>query len=798
MKKQILSLILAGASIGAYAATAGNIKVFINPGHGGHDSDDRNVVIEPYAAGDPNGYWESNSNLEKGLALRDQLEAKGYQVKMSRVTNTTADDLGLSTISALANNYGADIFFSIHSNATGTAARRNFPLMLFRGYDNQPVKPQDKVVATILNTHLLENQVTYWTSTSLNVRGDWSFYDWGTSGLGVLRNLTVIGMLSEGSFHDYIPEAYRLMNKEFCWLEAYHFRRAIDEYFSVAGESKGHIFGRLNDIRIPRSGNYLMYGDDTFATVQGATVELYNASGSLVKTYKTESINTNGVYAFTNLEPGTYTVKTKVDTHFDEEATVEVKADLVTYANFKLSKVRNTPPEVLSYSPVWNEGDEPVLCNTPVVFNFNWDMDVELTPKAFKIEPAVQGTFTWEDLNYRMVFTPNEPYNTNTLYTVTLSTEAAHGGGTKMQQAVTFKFKTTDRNFMSILAQAPSEDALVHYQNAAIELRFDKKPNTTNILKQVSCVDETGAEVKFNNRGLVSNKANVPYGFFRLPFSSDLVPGRKYTVNISGDLADKDGITIQKPLSITFTAYDAGAEKQGSIAYEFDNAKEYVFDEEKSNDVESQSVVADSKTHLFGSASVSFTYSFENTKEGEAMWSYTGSDTEKVTRIERLGVHVNGDLSGNPLYLLFSSEISERYVHVADMDFLGWRYIEVPLTELEGDGLYTFKGVKVVQAEGDQTRVGTFELDRIYRFGESGIENVELASLTVGPIPASEYLIASAGFIIESISLYDLDGRLVAATSGNALYVGDIQAGNYLAVVGSANGPCVRKVIIAH
>ena len=229
MKKQLTLMALACAGIIGATAANNPLRIYINPGHGGHESNDRNVVIEPYEQGDPNGYWESNSNLEKGLALRDMLQAKGYDVVMSRVTNTSDDDLGLSTIVNLANKSQADLFFSIHSNATGTSARRNFPLMLYRGYDNEPQNPEAKVVAGILNKHLLENQVTWWTSTTPNIRGDWSFYpSWGLSGLGVLRGLTITGMLSEGSFHDYIPEAYRLMNKEFCWLEAYHFRRAID------------------------------------------------------------------------------------------------------------------------------------------------------------------------------------------------------------------------------------------------------------------------------------------------------------------------------------------------------------------------------------------------------------------------------------------------------------------------------------------------------------------------------------------------------------------------------------------
>lgn len=797
MKKTILSLLAASAVL---SMTAGNgIKVYINPGHGGHDADDRNVVIYPYAQGDPEGYWESNSNLEKGLALRDMLQAKGYTVGISRVTNTTADDLGLSTISRLANDFGADLFFSIHSNATGTAARRNFPLMLFRGYDVQPVKPNDKVIATILNQHLLENEVTYWTSTATNVRGDWDFYkSWGTQGLGVLRNLTVIGMLSEGSFHDYIPEAYRLMNKDFCWLEAYHFRRAVDEYFKQSGESKGHIFGRLNDGRLPREGSYLMYGDDLFATVQGATVELYDASNKLVKTYTTESKHYNGVYGFRDLAPGTYTIRTKVNTHYDSEKTVEVKADLVTYANFQLAKVRDTAPEIKVYSPVWKEGDAALLCNTPITIEFNWDMDIEATAKAFSIEPAVDGKITWEDLNYRMVFTPTQPYATNTLYTVRLAKSAAHGGGMTMAKDFSFTFRTTDRNFMEITGQSPAEGDMVHFHGAAIEMRFDKNPNTTNILNQVKCIDSKGTEVTFDKRGMKQSKSTDAYGYFRIPFLKDLTPGETYTVLVSGELGDKDGITLKDGLRVSFTACDAGADKDGAVIEEMGNASDFVFDADQSIAIKSNKVANDTKTNLFGSAAVAFTYAFSDLEGGEALWNYTAEQPAAVDRTQTLGVHIYGDLSSNPVYLMFSAESGAAYVKVTDMTFLGWRYIEVPLSGLESDGQYLFKGVKVVQNGGGQSTAGTFELDRIFTSAGAGVDAVAIPALTLGPVPADEFLVANADCVITSLSLVDTAGRTVAQTTGNALYVGNIPAGSYIAIVTTEEARVARKVVVKH
>lgn len=795
MKKQISLALMACA--GLLSASADNgLKVYINPGHGGHDADDRNVVIEPYQQGDPEGYWESNSNLVKGLALRDILLEKGYKVEMSRITNTSDDDLGLTTIGNLANASQADVFFSIHSNATGTTSRRNFPLMLFRGYDNEPQIEGSKELSTILNKHLLENEITYWTSSALNVRGDWSFYSsWGTQGLGVLRKLTITGMLSEGSFHDYIPETYRLMNDDFCWLEAYHFRRAIDEYLKQPGEEVGHIFGRLNDSRSPRPGSYKMFGDDNLATIQGATVELYNSDNQLVDTYTTETKHTNGVYCFKNLTPGTYTIKTISETHYAHEAVVEVKADLVSYANFKLNKIRSTAPEVTSYSPVWKDGDEGILCNTPITFQFNWDMDTEITSKAFSIEPAIEGTITWEDVNYRMVFTPTKTYNTNTLYTVTLNTSAAHAGGMTLEEPFTFTFKTTDRNFMEIIGQSPREGESVHYQNAEVEFRFDLRPNFNKIPQQISCTDEDGNEIKFNTRNIKTSKATLPYGYFRIPFSKDLEVGKKYTVHLDGDLADNDGITIKNPVDVSFYACNVGEEKVGTVVDEFDDQTSFAYNEEQSQAVKSQKLAINSKTALFNSA-VDFTYTFEGNEDGEILWNNNAENNVDLLPSDIITVHINGDLSENGLYFLFSSDSFEKLIHITDLNFIGWRSFDVPLLELEGSDAYHFKGVKIVQNAALQSSTGTIGIDKIVIKGSNAIDDVVVPGLTINT--SSEYIVANADCVIESIELIGADGRVVAARKGNALYIGDISAGHYIAIVTTNNGRTAKRIVINH
>jgi len=109
------------------------VKICINPGHGGYDSDDRNVPIAPYTSGNQNGFWESQSNLDKGLQLRTMLQNAGASVIITRTTNTTADDLGLSQIVAMANQNNSDFMLSIHSNAGSGVA--NHVLQIHYGSD---------------------------------------------------------------------------------------------------------------------------------------------------------------------------------------------------------------------------------------------------------------------------------------------------------------------------------------------------------------------------------------------------------------------------------------------------------------------------------------------------------------------------------------------------------------------------------------------------------------------------------------------------------------------------------------
>ena len=265
----LISLLLLNTAI---AQNLTGVKICINPGHGGYDADDRNVVIAPFTSGDPNGFWESVSNLDKGLALRDMLEAAGATVIMTRVLNRTQDDLPLSQIVAMANQASVDFMLSIHSNAGSGVA--NNVLMLHVGVDandatvyntfnpgnpvHKKLSDDSRDISTEIAVNMYANKITTWSS-GISIRGDKTFartaMGW-SDGYGVLRGLYVPGVISEVGMHDYIPETYRLMNMEYKWLEAWNFYKSFLNYYNGGQIQTGNIAGNVRDSRIELVSTY--------------------------------------------------------------------------------------------------------------------------------------------------------------------------------------------------------------------------------------------------------------------------------------------------------------------------------------------------------------------------------------------------------------------------------------------------------------------------------------------------------------------------------------------------------------
>ncbi|NOG45501.1 MAG: T9SS type A sorting domain-containing protein [Calditrichaeota bacterium] len=430
-------------------------KIMVNPGHGGHDSDDRFIPAT--------GFWESEGNLTKGLYLRDLLEARGAEVIMSRTQNRTEDDLPLSQISGIANSNNVDYFQSIHSNGfQGTANRTS--VFWEQKENGQPDFPDAKRASEILADKIFE--VNFTTSTATH--GDLQYLGFN---LGVLRSLNMPGCLTEGSFHDYIPESYRLLNLDYRKHEAVAILRGMLEYFDLPALEHGAIAGITKDKS--KTVSYNFSGgktNDKYKPINNIFASLYQDE-TFLKSYKGD-FNNNGYFVFDSLAPGSYTVIVDDGSYAADTLLINVTANKTSFKEVFL--ISDSEKEPLVYSTTPENSDSGLNTYSALYITFSRPMNTDSTEEAFSILPIVkgvaeevEGTFSWQESNQVLVFSPSAAFNPQTDYQVTVSTKAQSSSNINMIEPYQFSFSTADQhNYPKVTKTLPVQgDSITIFEN---------------------------------------------------------------------------------------------------------------------------------------------------------------------------------------------------------------------------------------------------------------------------------------------------------------------------------------------
>ena len=748
-------------------AKPSDFRIYINPGHGGYTGDDRNMAIYPFASGDTLGFWESSSNLHKGLKLDTMLRTLGFQTKLSRVLNRQIDDRALSAIVAEANAWESDFMLSIHSNAGNPS---NYILQLYAGIDLDdaqktyptptPCSDESRAITTLLGNILYENEVTCWSREPV-ISGDKTFarkiMGW-SNGYGVLRGLTVPGTISEGCMHDYIPETYRLMNMDYKWRESFYFARTFMEYFCHAELPYGAIGGQLRDSYQkqispdihPRRGSR-----DELRPLNRATVELYQ-DGKLVQTYTTDTLY-NGCYFFWNLQPGKYVVKGKKDGYYDYSDTLDVVNNKIVYSNMLMSMQRQTPPEVIAYTPKVELTDS-VQVSTQITLSFNWDMREDSTAAAFSISPAVDGTVTFEDGARSMRFTPATRFEPGVEYTVTLSTKACHPDANwpnHLKEPFTFKFRTLYRGHVNIVQTYPKAgDKDIPLQPSFITF-FDANIVGSVASKNVAVLDAAGKTMKINSRSFSHNKASKQYGSSTFELVDALAPESDYRLVWYPNLKDVEGILLMDTVVIPFRTGKALASDIPVV-----NVLDTVFFE---GDLETSVGTAtaygfrNTNTKVNGQASNQIYYTFT---EPSAEAVYTALDPSLVigNSNSRLGMQVFSDYSFNELYARWAVAGDVQYTKICTLDYAGWKFCEADMSTLPAGVDYQFMGLRLVRTADSEKASGSFFVDDLSaQYVEpTAVEDIDALDATDKKVLKDGSL-----YILHNGKLYNANGAVV-------------------------------------
>ena len=190
-------------------------RIFLDAGHGG------TAGIDNYRVG-PTGEREEWINLRVALLLQDLLEARDARVIMSRTSDT---NVPLSERAELAKAKDADLFLSIHHNATADP-EVNFPIIYFHG--NASENKASVLFAKKIADALLDG--FHEPSTPVSIASDYTIFS--NSGTAVLRNTYGIpGVIAEASFFTNPSEEELLKHPEHNRKEALAYLAAIEAFF---------------------------------------------------------------------------------------------------------------------------------------------------------------------------------------------------------------------------------------------------------------------------------------------------------------------------------------------------------------------------------------------------------------------------------------------------------------------------------------------------------------------------------------------------------------------------------------
>ncbi len=729
-------------------ANFSDYKIYINPGHGGYGGDDRGM--SGWFNETTSGYifWESQSNLDKGLQLQKWLNELGFQTAISRTQNREEDDKDLYDIVVEANTYGADFMLSIHSNAGGPS---NYILQLYRGYNlddthtysDMPTKENNQIahdITTLMGNNQYANKISTW-SNAPRIEGDKSFartaMGW-SNGYGVLRWLNVPGTISEGAMHDYFPETYRLMNMDYKHQEAWYFMKTFCTYYLNYELPQGVVAGQVRDAffkQVFPSIKRIKNSRDEQNPISGATVTLLQGDKT-IGTYTTDTCY-NGVFFFWNVEPGTYKLRCEKDHFYSAETDIEVKANEISYHDFMVNQMRETPPVVTSYSPMLTDITDSINVATPIVLNFNWDMWEEPTLKAFSISPEVEGTVELTNGQRTLVFTPKVGYEKATEYTVTLSTEACHADtmfNNHLQEDFVLKFRTRNRGKMSVTQTYPVEGSTDISLTPTIFLLTDAEILSSTLTnKQLTLVDAEGSETSISSRALKKNTVPQPYGSVLFDVTTELKPNMLYTLTVASTVTDIDNVALTDPFVLHFTT---GSGVQPELTGELLNELDSVFfamNEEKSIGVKSKSIKTNNNRRTSGKASNSIEYGYNGIEADEALMLKPLDLSYMFIGVDTLEIDVYGDLTFNTLYAEFMTEGDVKLVPICELDYNGWKHQSVSLETLPIGMEYNFTGLKIAKGTNLMSVQGTIYLDGLRRIKGTitGLDDVTIDGTNV-------------------------------------------------------------------
>ena len=537
----LAALMMPTTSVAAEVTGWGDFKLFLDPGHSGRE----NQGLW--------GYSEAEKTLVIAHTIREYLTTYTDMPEtcIMLCRETQSESVSLTERTDAANAWGADFYYSIHSDAGATT---NTLVTLFGGWYNNGT-PVEKTPngGKLFGEYLEPNLKTVMQIGSRGNFYDRHFYDRVTNHtnkypyLHVNRESNMASILSEGGYHTIEAQQQRNINAEYKRLEAYAAFRSILQYCELANPVQTFLTGVISNSEnnVPINGATVTVGDKTYTTDTYESVFYkYTTNPDLIH---------NGFYLFEGLEGGKevevkfeapgYDTVTKTVTI--KSVTTGVAGDNVTFLDVALT---NNRPAVVSGISL--EDLTAVSSIKPLVLTFSRKMDRATVEQALTIDNEGVISTSWtDDCTLVIDITKLVPYQT---YNLKIDGSVAKNSQTGLfldgnndgeaggDYVLTFTMAEPDVTAPVVVSTDPAVDGEVVYTlRPVIRVEFDEELSW-NEDKNGECITVTDAEGN-TYAGKLTHAVAREKSVLHFYLKEDLPLDKAFLVKVAGGLSDLFG-----------------------------------------------------------------------------------------------------------------------------------------------------------------------------------------------------------------------------------------------------------------
>ncbi len=669
----------------------GDFKLFLDPGHSAHE----NQGLW--------GYSEAEKTVRVALAIKEYLttytDMPDDCIMLCREDDNTVVDL--EERSDMANAWGADFFYSIHSDAAATA---NTTLTMYGGWKLngeiiEKTPNGGKAFGEILNPNLTGVM-------RITTRGNYAdrcYYDPSPAThtnqypyLSVNRRSNMASLLSEGGYHTIASQQQLNINDDYKRLEGFAAFRSILEYRGLDCPVQTFLAGIItnSENNVPINGVTVTADGKTYTT--DTWESLFN------KYTNNPDLIHNGFYLFEGIEAGKEVEVTFTAEGYDPVTQkVTIKSDPDGMANdnvtwLDIAMTSNAPAKVESISIDDLSSVSPVY---PITITFSRNMDKESVEKAFSIDNDGEVTLSWDnDYTLNIDISKLVP---NTKYTIRIDGSTAknsqtgqlldgNGDGTEGDDYVLeITMAEPDLTPATVVSTDPANDGeAVFNLRPVIRIEYDEPLNWNEdtYADYLTVTDKDGNTYPGSlTHTLIGDKSVLHYYF-----DEDLPLDKCFLVTVKEGLADLSG-NLSEEYNFRFLSEYRGIVTQETVLALDDVANFWAPDgsgsstglTQEANSIGTSSITATNES----GGSLQLNYSFDPMATSGAWmireyYSSTSTAHDNIDGV--LSFWLYGDGSNNKVSARVRANSSSGGIKYRDpetvVDFRGWKHVAWDMT----------------------------------------------------------------------------------------------------------------------